>query len=169
MWPKTFTVRSGNKQWSSPDGKVSIYEVVGEDGYSYPTLSRKLGEGAGKTFEIMARADGKVDRDDRPYIVQVPREDEPQRYPAPSPMPSELRSPTPGQSPAAPGSSSAALDRLEALVSRLEAVVDVLAPKVVQSFYPTPSRPVSTAHTPSEQQSIQDFDDMLAAIPEGQF
>lgn len=48
------TVReaSGEPVWKSPDGNVSIYEIVDSDGNKWSTMSHKIGKGAGQSFDV---------------------------------------------------------------------------------------------------------------------
>ncbi len=48
------TVKGGTGEpvWNSPDGRVSIYEIVDENGTKWSTKSHKIGKGIGQSFEV---------------------------------------------------------------------------------------------------------------------
>lgn len=83
---------TGNPVWQSPDGRVSIYDIVDQDGNKWSTKSHKIGKGIGQSFDVeVEQKNGKT------YL----------RLPVDPNSPYANNQPAPGQQPLAPSTPSA--------------------------------------------------------------
>lgn len=62
------TVKSSTVAWKSPDGKITIYDIIDQDGNQWQTRSRKIGEGIDQSFDCTTT----VSKSNKTYLIQVP-------------------------------------------------------------------------------------------------
>lgn len=138
------TVKEANgiPVWNSPDGKVSIYEIVDQDGNKWSTKSHKIGKGEGQTFEV------EVENKNGKTYLRIPYDPNSSRYPAPAPAQQAL----PVQQSTTP---SLAVDGFEAAVDKFSVTVDRLE-TILRNYYGGKDNPPDSVPTAEEIFDIKD-------------
>lgn len=131
----TITVKTSKKAWTSPDGKITIFDLTDQDGNQWQTRSKAIGEGIGQTFDCTTT----ISSSNKTYLIQTPNPNSP--YASPQPAQTAL--------PSQPDTGLVILvERLEAAVERLEKlahpmtaakVTSVLGGEVVDDLTPIES------------------------------
>ena len=109
------TIKNVQKDWMSPDGKITIHSLEDQDGNKWKTMSGTIAAAEGQTMELTTRVSAKG----QTYLIQPPRDGsgfEQKAVPTYTP-PAQMGIPL----------TELMVERLEAAVEALEATADRLA------------------------------------------
>lgn len=111
------TNKQSKKSWTSPDGRTNIWEVIDQDNNHWQTMSQRIGEGVGQSFDCTTRVSGSG----KTYLIQTPKDQQGMPV-APTQSPSSSQVAPDTQT--ATARFTEAVERFERAISRFEAITD---------------------------------------------